>query len=361
MAADAVAAQPLSTQATHGAATGGAELGDASAESTAAPAAPAQSATTELVQTATDQLAAPPPASAAIKQPAVQQQRSNEQLIAAHAALHRAWIQHWSTISEREEGPHSQSWTGDSWGQELHRQQHGCAASVYGCSELQASKERVWETAMADCRAALLQLQEAKHTTASTQPTPERAIELIHPAAAIEFEFQANGTTSTEGIAQVRGFVEAAQAERDRREWNGQSRTFGDAAVRSWCDRASQLAVIAQQFELAAAESVGTIEEILSAQSWDHRLVDKQYSIFLRELESASTTVDESARWRQMKEVEMKHERLKGFLLRIRARERRQQFTTSKDIRAKEHNDQALERTEGDQISERTEASDINA
>ena len=215
MAADAVAAQPLSTQATHGAATGGAELGNASAESAAAPAAPAQSATTELVQTATDQLAAPPPASAAIKQPAVQQQRSNEQLIAAHAALHRAWIQHWSTISEREEGPHSQSWTGDSWGQELHRQQHGGRASVYdsSCSELQASKERVWETAMADCRAALLQLQEAKHTTASTQPTPERAIELIHPAAAIEFEFQANGTTSTEGIAQVRGFVEAAQAD----------------------------------------------------------------------------------------------------------------------------------------------------
>ena len=82
---------------------------------------------------------------------------------------------------------------------------------MYECSELQASKERVWEAAMADCRAALLQLQEAKRTTASTQPTPERAIELHHPAAAIEFEFQANGTTGAEGIAQVREFVEAAQ------------------------------------------------------------------------------------------------------------------------------------------------------
>ena len=305
MAADAVAAQPLSTQATHGAATGGAELGNASAESAAAPAAPAQSATTELVQTATDQLAAPPPASAAIKQPAVQQQRSNEQLIAAHAALHRAWIQHWSTISEREEGPHSQSWTGDSWGQELHRQQHGSRASVYSCSELQASKERVWEAAMAECRAALLQLQEVERTTASTQPTPERAIELHHPAAAIEFEFQANGIAGADGITQIKGFVEAAQAERDRRA--RQCGNGGNAAVRSWCDRASQLAAMAQQFELAATESVGTLEEILSFQSWDHRLVDRQYGIYLRELETASTTED--LRWQQMKEVKMKHDK----------------------------------------------------
>ena len=94
--------------------------------------------------------------------------------------------------------------------------------------------------------------------------------------------------------------------------------------MRSRCDRASQLAVMAQQFELAATESIGTMEKILSAQSWDHRLVDKQYGILLRELESASTTIyNESARWRQMKEVEMKHGRLERFVLRIRANERR--------------------------------------
>jgi hypothetical protein len=210
---------------------------------------------------------------------------------------------------------------------------------------------------MAECRAALLQLQEVERTTASTQPTPERAIELHHPAAAIEFEFQANGIAGAEGITQIKGFVEAAQAERDRRA--RQCGNGGNAAVRSWCDRASQLAAMAQQFELAATESVGTLEEILSFQSWDHRLVDRQYGIYLRELETASTTED--LRWRQMKEVKVKHERLERFVLRIRAKERRRQFTTSKDIRAKQHNDQALERTEGNQMSERTEASDINA
>ena len=144
-------------------------------------------------------------------------------LLAAYAALHRAWEQHWSTISEYEEaGSHDQFNHADrpdllrSWGAQLYYQTPGRYRGQFNTREanqLQATKVAAWEAAMADCRHALLQLQKAKAIQHSSLATPEQAISQCHPSSALEFRLRAQGATTAEGVVGVAGFAEAAQVE----------------------------------------------------------------------------------------------------------------------------------------------------
>ena len=150
---------------------------------------------------------------ASIEQPAVMRQitpQSGELLLAAYAALHRAWEQQWSTISEHEGGIHNQfnvhGRITESWGANLYYQSPGVHSWQFDSREayqLQASKVAVWEAAMTDCRHALLQLQKAKAIQHSSLATPEQAISQCHPSSALEFRLRAQGATTAEGVVGV--------------------------------------------------------------------------------------------------------------------------------------------------------------
>jgi len=169
----------------------------------------------------------PAPMQVLADQPAVMRQiapQSGGLLLAAYAALRRAWEQHWSTISEHEEGVHNQLSMRDrateSWGAKLYCQSpgvHNWQFDSRKADQLQASKVAVWEAAMADCRHAMLQLQRAKAIQHNSLATPEQAISQCHPSAALEFRLRAQGVTTAEGVVGVAGFSEAAQMEVDRR------------------------------------------------------------------------------------------------------------------------------------------------
>ena len=244
----------------------------------------------------------------------------------------------------------------------------GCHLSYAGATEMdkyQATKVAAWETAVAACQQAMQRLQQAKdaqRNSTLSACTPEQALSQYHPSAALEFR------------QQTQGIVEKAQREEKRRHTNGWCvRSYGSTRhIRdaSWKERAAQATRIAQGLEQAATESVEALKTVLHSQSWDHRVVSKMHDDKLRELElepeveSTLSDFDDQCnkgpKWQksqQVKQVKLEQERLEKFILGIRAKERRQQFSTSKCTQARRRNDQA---SRNNQISEGTEALDVD-
>ena len=227
------------------------------------------------------------------------------QLITTYAAVHRAWEQHWSTVSEHEEGVHNQfserDRSTDSWGAKLYCQSPGVYNWQFNsgvADQLQATAVAAWEEAMGACRQALQHL----HCSSAAACTPEQAISEYHPSAALEFRMQ------TAGIA------EKAQLEVVRRSRTARQNPM----THSWLDRARQAAEIAQQFEQAAMESVEVLTAVLYAQSWDHRLVSELHRGRLQQMELNLVPMDDT----QVKQVEEQRERLQALMTEVKTKER---------------------------------------
>ena len=253
----------------------------AAAESTAAEGAATEGAATEgptagLMQTAACH--ASPPAQIAAEhqlltavrltpaeqapvaeQPTASRQSAPDsvQLITSYAAVHRAYQQHWSTVSEYEEGGmHDRFSQADrpdrnqSWGAQLYYQAPGRYRGQFSTREadqLQATKVAAWEVAVNGCRQALLQLQKAKSAqqgSSAAACTPEQAISQHHPLAALEFRLQTQGIAAAEGVVKAAGIAEKAQIEVERRvEASCQPYHRSEAEgtmIRSWLNRAGQ-------------------------------------------------------------------------------------------------------------------------
>jgi hypothetical protein len=304
---------------------------------------------TELLQAVTDQLAAEQaPTGRAPREHATA--HGSGQLWAAYSAIQTVWEQHWNTVSDLD---------------------HGALAGYGAAAELQASKVAVWEAAMADCRQALQQLQEAKRVQ-HEQCTPEQILSQYHPSSALEFRLQVCGTATAEGLADEKGLAEKAQTEVEARlctseqdfirssHWGG-GRELSQCmrnnssyrqlidCNREWVDRARRTADMAQQFEQAATESMGSLEAALCTQDWDHRKVSKRHDDELRKLESKETDLTHSGRGKQ---VTLEQGKLKELMSKVRAHERLHQLKESRKI--------YIEKCTRNRVSEEAKALDID-
>ena len=318
LAAQQMAAVAARTPST---ATGGADTESAAAEGAASEGAAAEGATTE-------QNCAPDSSDCSV------------QLMAAFASMHRAWEQHWGTVSEREGGVHpdycssqelsSRDQGADSWGMTLlvesesEKLAYGFSFSTSEMNEYQATKVAAWETAAAACQQAMQHLQQAKDAQRSSTLsacTPEQALSQYHLSVALEFKHQ------------TQGIVEKAQKEVERRIELSSQRTHYYRGIGSqvrtglWHERASRTKSIAQELEQAATESVETLEAILHSQSWDHRVVSEMHSSKLREMEMDSF---QEELVEQVKQVELQQGRLQVFMAKIRRQEREGQHEIAK-------------------------------
>ena len=301
----------------------------------------------------------PAPMQALADQPAVVRQiapQSGGLLLAAYAALHRAWEQHWSTISEYEEaGSHDQFNHADrpdllrSWGAQLYYQTPGRYRGQFSTREadrLQATKVAAWGVAMDGCRQALLQLHRAKsaqHGSSTAACTPEQAISQHHPPSALEFRMQTQGIAAAEGVVGVAGVAEKAQVEVERRVRKASCQHHHcteaqSTMIRSWLDRARQTAEITQTLEQAASESIEVLKGLLCDQSWDHRLVSELHNKILRQIELDPIPTDQTLeqRSRQTKQVESEQKRLQDFMAEVQTNERMNQYEiTRQDYKAR--------------------------
>ena len=257
------------------------------------------------------------------------------QLIPFYAAIHRAYQQHWSTVSECEQGGmHDQFSQADrpdrnqSWGAQLYYQAPGRYRGQFSTREadqLQATKVAAWEVAAGGCRQALLQLQKAKSAqqgSSAAACTPEQAISQHHPLAALEFRLQTQGIAAAEGVVKAAGIAEKAQIEVERRvKASCQSYHRSEAEstmIRSWLNRARQTAEMAQALEQAAIESVEVLKSVLCNQSWDHRLVSERHNERLRQMELDPIPTNVTL----TKQVESEQKRLQAFMTEVQTKER---------------------------------------
>ena len=364
MAVRAIAAQSPTSAATLGATTetdGAIAVGTIAEGAAASTEAATDSAATECaaagqVQTVT----AVHPATMhtpATQAPAAEQQAIRDQ-IAAFAAVHDAYEQHWSTLTKTE----------------LRAADWGRAAAIANHShpfcrpeELQSVEESAWQAAAMECQQAIRRLQQVKQARLSTAQVDaqEQLVALYHPAKAWAFKQLAEGTPAVdtqEGTPatgaqdEVKGFIEAAEVECTRRSRVQQrsNERGADKQLAQWRDRAQQTMEMARQFGQAAVEAV----ELLEAALHGWRLQDLYLGIDekLAVLEAHHSVIDaalpcysscsgqvERDNWieqceeveealQQTKATEARRTQLTMFVNKIKSNERKEQREKSRKI-----------------------------